>query len=201
MQTSKALSLSHRLVSQSFRAAQPASVGSVGLLLRSSPAASNLAVRANQIGAVRTAVSTAKMSQGENLELLNKHRASRPISPHMTIYQPQLTWIGSVANRITGASLSALMYGYALAYVAAPHVGLGELLTSGSMVDFVAHLPFWLKLGLKVPLAAAFNYHNFNGLRHLAWDYGYCLNLKGVYASGYAVIAATTISTIALCAI
>ena len=39
-------------------------------------------------------------------EILNKQRLSRPSSPHFTIYQPQLTWLGSIANRVTGAGLS-----------------------------------------------------------------------------------------------
>lgn len=38
--------------------------------------------------------------------ILNTQRLARPSSPHFTIYQPQLTWIGSIANRITGVGLS-----------------------------------------------------------------------------------------------
>lgn len=30
----------------------------------------------------------------------------RPISPHLSIYQPQLTWLMSIGHRITGAYLS-----------------------------------------------------------------------------------------------
>jgi hypothetical protein len=37
---------------------------------------------------------------------LNTQRLARPSSPHFTIYQPQLTWIASIANRVTGAGLS-----------------------------------------------------------------------------------------------
>lgn len=47
------------------------------------------------------------MTADENLEMLNKQRSVRPNSPHFTIYQPQLTWLGSIANRITGVGLSA----------------------------------------------------------------------------------------------
>ena len=38
--------------------------------------------------------------------ILNEQRLRRPNSPHMTIYQPQLTWYSSIANRITGVGLS-----------------------------------------------------------------------------------------------
>lgn len=38
--------------------------------------------------------------------ILNAQRLKRPSSPHFTIYQPQLTWLGSIANRVTGAGFS-----------------------------------------------------------------------------------------------
>lgn len=38
--------------------------------------------------------------------ILNEQRLKRPSSPHFTIYQPQLTWVGSIFNRMTGAALS-----------------------------------------------------------------------------------------------
>lgn len=114
------------------------------------------------------------VSDKEDLRNLNETRMERPISPHFTIYQPQLTWLASIANRGTGAGLSVLLYAYAIGYVAAPHVGLGELLSSASLIDFVGHLPTWVKLSVKAPLAAAASFHTFNGFRHLGWDMGYC---------------------------
>jgi succinate dehydrogenase (ubiquinone) cytochrome b560 subunit len=42
-------------------------------------------------------------------EILNAQRLKRPSSPHFTIYQPQLTWLSSIANRATGGALSARM--------------------------------------------------------------------------------------------
>lgn len=42
--------------------------------------------------------------------ILNNQRLLRPSSPHFTIYQPQLTWIGSIANRVTGVGLSVRAY-------------------------------------------------------------------------------------------
>ena len=38
--------------------------------------------------------------------VLNAQRLKRPSSPHFTIYQPQITWIASIANRVTGVGLS-----------------------------------------------------------------------------------------------
>ena len=42
-------------------------------------------------------------------KILNEQRLRRPNSPHFTIYQPQLTWLSSIANRVTGAGLSTCM--------------------------------------------------------------------------------------------
>ena len=55
-------------------------------------------------------VPTTTLSQKEAMDLLNKQRSMRPNSPHLTIYQPQLTWYGSIANRITGVGLSGRAY-------------------------------------------------------------------------------------------
>lgn len=91
------------------------------------------------------------------------------------------------------------MYAYAIAYLGFPYIGLGEYVTSGYLTSLVASAPFWLKLSLKAPLAFAFNYHTFNSIRHLVWDKGYLMSLKGCYQSGYFVLGTTTLATIGLC--
>jgi succinate dehydrogenase / fumarate reductase cytochrome b subunit len=39
-------------------------------------------------------------------------------------------------------------------------------------------------------------YHLCNGIRHLVWDTGRGLELSGVYAGGWAVLASTAVLTI-----
>lgn len=46
------------------------------------------------------------LTVSENTTFLNTQRAARPNSPHFTIYQPQITWLASIANRVTGVGLS-----------------------------------------------------------------------------------------------
>jgi succinate dehydrogenase (ubiquinone) cytochrome b560 subunit len=55
---------------------------------------------------VRSGVQTESLPPSASNEILNKQRLARPSSPHFTIYQPQLTWLGSIANRVTGSGLS-----------------------------------------------------------------------------------------------
>ncbi|KAG1719375.1 cytochrome b subunit of succinate dehydrogenase, Sdh3p [Suillus occidentalis] len=126
-------------------------------------------------------------------EILNAQRLKRPSSPHFTIYQPQLTWLSSIANRATGGALSALLYGFSLAYLVAPGT-----FDSVHIVEFVAGLPDYVKYNGKLILAAPFTFHFWNGLRHLSWDTGKFLSLKGAYRAGYAVLGATAVSTVAL---
>ncbi|KAI5886141.1 cytochrome b560 subunit of succinate dehydrogenase [Schizophyllum commune H4-8] len=125
--------------------------------------------------------------------ILNEQRLRRPNSPHMTIYQPQLTWYSSIANRITGVGLSVLLYGFSLGYLFLPGT-----FDSAHVVDFVAGLPDAVKYAGKTILALPFAYHGWNGVRHLGWDMGKFLTLKNSYRAGYAVLAATGVSTIAL---
>ncbi|KAF9520570.1 hypothetical protein BS47DRAFT_1481326 [Hydnum rufescens UP504] len=77
-------------------------------------------------------------------EILDRQRLRRPSSPHFTIYQPQLTWIGSIAHRISGVGLSvAGLYAFLLAYLGAPVVGIP--LDSAHIVEFVQGVPEWIK--------------------------------------------------------
>ncbi|KAJ3554419.1 hypothetical protein NM688_g3123 [Phlebia brevispora] len=126
-------------------------------------------------------------------KILNDQRLQRPSSPHFTIYQPQLTWISSIANRMTGAGLSGLLYAFSLAYLVAP-----ETFSSAHVIELVSTLPEALKYAGKLILAGPFAFHFLNGLRHLGWDTGRFLTLKSSYAAGYAVLGATAVSTVAL---
>jgi hypothetical protein len=51
-------------------------------------------------------IQTESMNPSAEQEILNSQRLKRPSSPHMTIYQYQLSWVGSIANRMTGVGLS-----------------------------------------------------------------------------------------------
>ncbi|KAL0945343.1 hypothetical protein HGRIS_000841 [Hohenbuehelia grisea] len=151
------------------------------------------AARTNLAAASKRAVQTQSLPPSAATEILNSQRVKRPSSPHFTIYQPQLTWLGSIANRATGGALSALLYGFSLAYLVAPGT-----FDSVHVVEFVAGLPDVVKYAGKTLLAAPFAFHSLNGLRHLAWDMTKFITVKGAYQSGYAVLAGTAVSTVAL---
>ncbi|KAJ3077198.1 cytochrome b subunit of succinate dehydrogenase, Sdh3p [Podochytrium sp. JEL0797] len=112
----------------------------------------------------------------------------RPISPHLFIYQPQLTWYLSMFHRITGAAVGAALYGGAIWYLVCPF-------TSATAAAYIASFPWIVKFVAKSALALPLAFHSFNGLRHLMWDTAskYGLSLTGVYSTGYAVVAASAV--------
>ncbi|KAI8992006.1 succinate dehydrogenase cytochrome b560 subunit [Mycotypha africana] len=131
-------------------------------------------------------------------ELLREQRKRRPVSPHLQIYQPQLTWYMSGAHRVTGAALGGLFYLSAMAYVAAP--AFGVTIDTASIISSVAAAPFAAKFAAKTIVGFPFVFHCLNGIRHLVWDATKMLDIKDVYRSGYAVLGATAVGTIALAA-
>lgn len=114
---------------------------------------------------------------------------SRPMSPHLSIYKPQLTSTLSILNRITGLGASVVLYAG----------GIGAIFCHQSFPEILqliqATIPHSLILLTKTALGGAIIYHTLNGIRHLIWDVGYGFELKHLYLSGYIVIALTAVGT------
>jgi succinate dehydrogenase / fumarate reductase cytochrome b subunit len=116
--------------------------------------------------------------------------ADRPLSPHLQIYKPQLTSMLSISHRLTGVAL-----------------GLGTLFlvwwlvaaASGDAAFATAQAFFgsWFGLLLLFGWTYSFFFHLCNGVRHLMWDTGYGLDLRTAYATGWAVLAASGVLTLA----
>jgi len=89
-----------------------------------------------------------------------------------------------------------LLYGFSISYIVAPAFGVP--FDSADIISLVQSLPEWAKVTGKVILAAPFTYHGINGFRHLSWDMGKLLTVRGAWRSGYTVIAASAVATVAL---
>ncbi|KIY52051.1 hypothetical protein FISHEDRAFT_63995 [Fistulina hepatica ATCC 64428] len=164
------------------------SVFSVPVLARGS----RVATRSTQAVAKRY-VQIQSMPPSASTGILNAQRLKRPSSPHFTIYQPQINWLASVANRMTGVALAGLLYAFGLAYLFVP-----SIFDSAHIVDLVSSVPDTLKYAGKTILAAPFAFHTFCGLRHLYWDMLKGLTVKSMIRSGYAALGATAITTVYL---
>ena len=114
----------------------------------------------------------------------------RPLSPNVQIYRPQLTSVLSILNRITGILLSACTVVLVVWLVAAARgpqtyapVQAAIASTVGRIVLFGATFAFFL--------------HLCGGIRHLVWDTVHGFELRSIYISGWAVVAASVVLTVA----
>lgn len=116
------------------------------------------------------------------------NRGNRPLSPHLTIYRPQLTSVSSIMVRITGI----IALGAALIVVA----WLLAAATSESAFDVMEDLlDSWI--GALVLLGATWSifYHMLGRLRHVLWDFGYCLEVSVSEKLAIGMFALATILT------
>jgi succinate dehydrogenase / fumarate reductase cytochrome b subunit len=113
----------------------------------------------------------------------------RPLSPHLQVYQPQLTSVLSIMHRLTGVALAVgtlLLVYWLVAAAAGPEAFAGAQAFIGSLIGYL------LLLGW----SAALFYHLANGIRHLFWDAGMGFELENAYRSGWAVLIATAALTV-----
>jgi succinate dehydrogenase / fumarate reductase cytochrome b subunit len=100
---------------------------------------------------------------------------NRPLSPHLQVYRWQITMVLSIAHRITGCAL-----------------GVGALV-----------LVYWLSSALYGPESFATAQAILASpigilwLRHLAWDTGWGFEIPKLYATGWTVIVASVVLTVA----
>jgi succinate dehydrogenase / fumarate reductase cytochrome b subunit len=113
----------------------------------------------------------------------------RPLSPHLQVYRWQLTSVLSILHRATGVALSVgtiLLVWWLVAAAEGPE----------AYAQVQGFLGSWVGLVLLFGWTIALYYHLCNGLRHLWWDTGRGLELRSVYAGGWAVLAATVVLTL-----
>ena len=106
---------------------------------------------------------------------------NRPLSPHLTVYKPQITSVLSIFHRITGAGLavSRVVVVFWLASLA-----IGEVTFKG--FNNFLNDPFIIIV--LVSSLWALWCHFCTGLRHLYWDTGYGYDLKSVTISGWVAV-------------
>lgn len=114
-------------------------------------------------------------------------KRERPVSPHLSIYKPQITTFTSITHRATGVFLTLGLFVL---------VGLLYQLAFPSPCNCIAGFLHTIvgKLAL-LGWSAALYYHLFNGIRHLFWDAGKGFEVATASRTGVLVIAATIAAT------
>jgi succinate dehydrogenase / fumarate reductase cytochrome b subunit len=114
----------------------------------------------------------------------------RPLSPNVQIYRPQLTSVLSILNRITGILLSACAVVLVVSLVAAAW-------GPQTYVPVQAVIGSWIGRIVLFGATFAFFLHLCGGIRHLVWDTVHGFELRSIYASGWTVVAASVVLTVA----
>ena len=117
------------------------------------------------------------------------NRGNRPLSPHLTIYRPQLTSMTSIFVCLTGNAVivAALMIVW---WFVAAATGPDAFATADGFLrswfgDLVLFLSVW-----------AMWYHLLGGVRHLIWDTGHMLEVAKAETLGLIMIIASVLLTI-----
>ncbi|QGX97329.1 succinate dehydrogenase, cytochrome b556 subunit [Roseovarius faecimaris] len=117
------------------------------------------------------------------------NRGNRPLSPHLTIYRPQLNSVTSILTRITGnalllGALLTVWWFLAAATGSAYYETVDGIITSflGDLIMFGSLWALW--------------YHTLAGVRHLIWDNAMMLDLDNAEKLGWAVVGGSVVLTI-----
>jgi succinate dehydrogenase / fumarate reductase, cytochrome b subunit len=117
-------------------------------------------------------------------------KRTRPLSPNIQIYRPQLTSVLSIANRISGVVLSVCAVVLVVWLIAAATGPQPYAAVQGAIASWIGQIVLFA-------CTFAFFLHLCGGIRHLVWDTGYGFELRSIYASGWAVVAASVVLTVA----
>lgn len=113
--------------------------------------------------------------------VFSEAKNQRPISPHLQIYNPQITSVLSILHRILGVALSfgAVLLVY---WLVAAAFGPDTYLQAQNF--FASWFGQLILLGMSFSLF----YHFANGIRHLIWDAGIGFDMPTLRATGVLVI-------------
>jgi len=115
----------------------------------------------------------------------------RPLSPHLSIYKPQITSVLSILHRMTGAYIFLGLCAICWWFIFAIYSEFNPELTNWTF--FTENI---IGKVLLLSWAVSLYYHFFNGIRHLAWDAGWGFELKTVSWSGILVLVLSLAMTL-----
>ena len=107
---------------------------------------------------------------------------SRPLSPHLSIYRWPITMATSITHRMTGVALAGgalLLAWWLIATASGPE--------AFAFFNRMVATPFGLFVLFGFVWSLA--YHLLNGIRHLAWDFGYGHGVPTANATGIVVFS------------
>jgi succinate dehydrogenase / fumarate reductase cytochrome b subunit len=116
-------------------------------------------------------------------------RRERPMSPHLSVYKPQITSFASILHRVTGVFLVLgtaflVWWLYALAGGESAYNAFAEI-TSNVIVKLL--IMSW---------AGSLIFHLLAGVRHIFWDFGVGYDLDVAKRNGWIILVLTVIAEV-----
>lgn len=115
-------------------------------------------------------------------------KSQKPLSPNIQLYRPQLTSVLSILNRLTGVLLSIAAIALVSWLLAAAAGQQAYAIVQGALASWTGQVTLF-------GCTFAFFLHFFGGIRHLVWDTVHGFELRAIYMSGWAVVAASIVMT------
>lgn len=115
----------------------------------------------------------------------------KPLSPHLTIYKPQITSILSILHRGTGIVLFLANF-IIISWVLSVAIGREAY----DILQTILLHP--MGLIILAGWSFSFFYHLSNGFRHLLWDLGWGYEMQQVRLTGWIMIVTSLLLTVLL---
>lgn len=117
-----------------------------------------------------------------------KSKKGRPLSPHLSIYKPQISSILSIGHRISGAGLFLMLLFFCWYFIFWVFSGFEE--SYGFIFDYkiIKTIIFITSYG--------YFYHLCMGIRHLIWDTGFGFSICALHIGGWIALACSVMFTL-----
>lgn len=113
-------------------------------------------------------------------------KTNRPLSPHLFVYNFQLTSFLSICHRISGAILVSFFI--LLMILENFDKMISEFSFFYNYIFLFDIIFYWFLISLFYFCSVTLSFHILNGIRHLIWDLKYGLEIKNVVISGTFVL-------------
>ena len=112
-------------------------------------------------------------------------QSQKPLSPHLSIYKPQINSLMSIIHRFTGISL---FFGFS---ILSWWLIFWIFSNYNTTLFNILSLPI-IKFNMLL-LITFLVYHFVNGIRHLLWDIGLGYSIDSIFKTSYLIISVTVI--------
>lgn len=144
----------------------------------------------------RTQLQVQTVTAAQHAEYLASQRHRRPITPHLSIYQPQIHWVSGALMRNAAILITAPVYIFGAAYLVSPI--MGWQLDTANVVEWFGGLPVGARLAIKGFFGFPFVFHVVHGLKHMGWDTGAMLTNRQVRVTGWLGLGISLVGTVGL---